>query len=408
MPRLTQAVPKYRKHRASGQAVVTISGRDHYLGPHGSRASKLLYDRLIAEWLANDRQPVLTAPERESLTVTEVVLRYWKFAQKHYRKNGKPTTSLDEVKQSLRPVRKLYGDTPAAEFGPKALKVCRRKMMEGKVCRRTVNDRVARIKLMFKWAVAEELVPPSVYQGLQAVAGLQKGRSEAPDHAPVKPVDDSIVDATIPFLPPVVDDMVRFQRLTGARPDEVCQLRPCDLDRSAEVWEYRPGHHKTEHHERKRVVLIGPKAHEVLLPYLLRAATTYCFSPAESDAKRKELMRARRKTKVQPSQIDRSKPGAKRKPGKHYTTCSYRRAIHKTVDRINRKRTKEAAQSGAKPELLPKWSPNRIRHSVATDIRRRFGLEAAQVILGHSKADVTQVYAERDLDLARRVIGEVG
>ena len=41
MPRYVNAVPKYRKHRASGQAIVTIHGRDHYLGPHGTKASRL-------------------------------------------------------------------------------------------------------------------------------------------------------------------------------------------------------------------------------------------------------------------------------------------------------------------------------------------------------------------------------
>ena len=40
MPRLTRANPKYRKHRASGQAVVTLDGRDRYLGPHGTNASR--------------------------------------------------------------------------------------------------------------------------------------------------------------------------------------------------------------------------------------------------------------------------------------------------------------------------------------------------------------------------------
>ncbi len=64
MPQLTHATPKYRKHRASGQAIVTIAGRDHYLGPHRSRASIVEYDRLIAEWLANDRQPILTQDEQ--------------------------------------------------------------------------------------------------------------------------------------------------------------------------------------------------------------------------------------------------------------------------------------------------------------------------------------------------------
>ncbi|MEO2032790.1 MAG: tyrosine-type recombinase/integrase [Planctomycetaceae bacterium] len=54
------------------------------------------------------------------------------------------------------------------------------------------------------------------------------------------------------------------------------------------------------------------------------------------------------------------------------------------------------------------WAPNRLRHSAATEIRKRYGLEAAQVILGHAKADTTQIYAERDATLAQRIAREVG
>jgi integrase len=49
-----------------------------------------------------------------------------------------------------------------------------------------------------------------------------------------------------------------------------------------------------------------------------------------------------------------------------------------------------------------------LRHTFATEVRREYGLEAAQVLLGHSRADVTQVYAERDLTLAVRVATEAG
>jgi integrase len=49
-----------------------------------------------------------------------------------------------------------------------------------------------------------------------------------------------------------------------------------------------------------------------------------------------------------------------------------------------------------------------LRHSAATEIRKRYGLEAAAVVLGHARADVTQIYAERDQDLAKRIIAEVG
>ncbi len=56
VPRLNHALPRYSMHRASGQAVVTIGGRDHYLGPFGSDASHCARDRLISQWLADGRQ----------------------------------------------------------------------------------------------------------------------------------------------------------------------------------------------------------------------------------------------------------------------------------------------------------------------------------------------------------------
>ena len=51
MPKLSQSFPKYSKHRSSGQVVVYVDGQMFYLGPHGTWASKVNYDRLIAEWL---------------------------------------------------------------------------------------------------------------------------------------------------------------------------------------------------------------------------------------------------------------------------------------------------------------------------------------------------------------------
>ena len=103
MPRLAQAVPKYRKHRASGQAIVSFAGRDHYLGPHGTKVSKQLYDRLIAEYLVQHRQ--MGRPEGTSIRVVEVLATYWKFCKSYYVKNGRPTNEQDAFKQIIRDVK---------------------------------------------------------------------------------------------------------------------------------------------------------------------------------------------------------------------------------------------------------------------------------------------------------------
>ena len=115
MPRLVQSVPKYQKHRASGQAVVTINGRDHYLGPHGTKASKLNYDRLITEWLSSGRSASYGAPERD-YTVVELIAVYLRYAKSYY--GDGPRSSAAAMTYAVRPLKELYGRTTAAEFGP--------------------------------------------------------------------------------------------------------------------------------------------------------------------------------------------------------------------------------------------------------------------------------------------------
>lgn len=417
MPWSNNHLPKYRKHRASGQAVVTLNGRDFYLGPHGTKASKLEYDRLLGEWLAAGRN--LLTCSRDELTVVELCACYFKFAKGHYQKDGHSTKVLPGLKCALRYLRERYGRQLATKFGHLALKALREQMVQENLSRRYINDHVDKIKRMFKWAVGEQLLPPSVYQSLAVVEGLRKGRSSARETDPILPVEDSVVDATLPCLPEVVADMVRLQRITGMRPAEVCILKPGNIDRTAAVWLYRPSTHKTEHRGRDRIVPLGPKAQEILFLYLARDAQCYCFLPCDS-----ELRRRAKQHRVRKSPLSYGNgPGTNRKlkpkwtAGERYDTNSYRHAIHRACDKTfpHPKLGSRLRNDMTIVQIteLKKWqsdhrcSPNQLRHAAATEIRKQFGLEAAQIILGHSAADVTQVYAERDLakgiEVARRI-----
>ena len=151
MPRLTLTVPRYRLHRQSGQAITTINGRDHLLGPHGTKASKVNYDRLIAEWLVNGRQPFVTADD--GLTIIELIARYWKFAEGHYIKDGKPTGEIGALRAAYKPLHELYGTTPAAEFGPLRLEALRNKMVGLGWSRGNINRTINRVRRLFRWGV---------------------------------------------------------------------------------------------------------------------------------------------------------------------------------------------------------------------------------------------------------------
>lgn len=386
-------VPSYRLHRASGQAVVTLSGRDHYLGVHGSPESHAEYQRLVAEWLASGCGAV---PDRSpDATVSEILAAYWTWAQEYYRKHGKQTSQVERVRRSLMPAQALYGSTPAREFGPVKLKACRARLVADGLSRPYINSLVGCLRRAWKWAVAEELVPAEVYHGLLAVTGLKLGRTEAREPAPITPVDPALVEQTLPHLSSEVRACVRFLQLVGCRPGEALSLRACDLDRSGPVWLYRPQTWKTEHHGKGRVIAVGPRAQEVLRSQLREGPdqSYHLFDPRRAMADFRARQRAARKTPVQPSQEDRSKKRRKEKePGERYDE----RALGRAIDQVCRR------------EGIPLWHPNQLRHGVGTTVRARYGLEAAQAVLGHAEASVTQIYAERDMATALRVAAEMG
>ena len=173
-------------------------------------------------------------------------------------------------------------------------------------------------------------------------------------------------------------------------------MRPSEIDRSGAVWTYRPGQHKTAHHGHARTIFIGPKARAILLPFLDAAGDDDApvFCPAAAAEEQRHARTAKRVTPAscgnRPGTNRKAEP--KRKPGRAYTVATYRRAI-----------TRGCEAAGVAP-----FAPNQLRHLAATVIRREHGLEAAQVILGHSKADITQVYAERDAAAAVRVVSSIG
>ena len=208
MARPRNKIPSYLPHKPSGQARVRISGRDVYLGPFGSPESKEAYARLIAEHFANGESETIILPDGEILTVAALVVKYDDHAQGYYVKNGRPTDERYAIKAAVAPLLRLYGSTPAEEFGPKRLKAVRqdfvssgRKRDGQPLTRKYVNYRTQCIVRMFRWAVEEELVPASVYQSLKAVAGLRKGRATSVlESRPFKPVPEE-------HIPPVLQQV---------------------------------------------------------------------------------------------------------------------------------------------------------------------------------------------------------
>ncbi len=392
MPRPRTNRPAYRHYRPKNLAVVRIEGRDHYLGPYGSEASYERYHRLVAEWLgpAPPLLPSLASPpprphaphdQRVDLEVLDVRPRLLP----EERRTDQRTILYPN---RSRPLRRLFGRTSTSEFGPKSLKVVGEHMVASGLCRTTINKYVHRIKRLFAWGVEQELVDVRIDQALATVRGLAKGRTKAAERPPVRPVTLEQINAALPHLSPILQAMIQFQRLTGCRPTEACLLRPCDIDTSGPVWCYRPSSHKTEHHgmERRRI-FIGPAAQQFLHPYLERPADAYCFSPASAAPKSPTTPIAGRRVEGAASrraiEVDRPAVHSGQLPPRHCS--SVREGGHRSLG------PESASASPGNP-----------------DFESEFGLESSQTVLGHSRADTTQLYAERDFALAENVMSQLG
>lgn len=193
---------------------------------------------------------------------------------------------------------------------------------------------------------------------------------------------------------------------------------------------YRPAQHKTGWRGKSRAIAVGPKAQAVLQPFLTADPEAYLFSPAVAVA---ELHAARTKARRTPRysshmrrNVEKRRPRPARAPAAVYNVTSYGHAIKRACDSAFplpkvlaplQGETRRAwwarltAEEKAEVTAWRKhhhWHPNQLRHSFATRVRKEHGLEAAQVLLGYTRADVTQVYAERDERLATEVAAAVG
>jgi len=407
-------LPKYRHFKLRNIGFLEFKRRRYYLpGLYGSQESLAAYRAKLAEFL----QPADLAPAETvdgSLPIAVLADRYLIWAATYYG----PQQTAGCIRDALRPLLMAYGRGPVKEFGPKSLAAIRDGMVRGSLgdwrakrpwSRTYVNRQVDRIRRMFRWGVSEEVVPVAVYEALRTLPSLRKGKTTARETKAVGPVPEATVNATVAVMPPTLAAMVRIQAVVGMRPANVCAMRLAEIDRTGDVWVYHPHQHKTAWRGQGLSIFLGPKAQEILEPFLNRDPERFLFSPAEAWEQRSLERRARRKTPVQPSQQHRRKGRTSRPLGDCYTVGSYRKAVLYAIKLANRKAATEAAERGdMPPSPIAEWHPNQLRHAVGTRIRASYGLEAAQVYLGHTRADVTQVYAERNLALAKRIASEIG
>ena len=357
--------PKLRHHKATGRAVVTLNGRDFYLGKWGTPAAKEKYDRMLAEWLNNGRRPQITTSD--SPTIAQVMNAYMDHAQVYYvDQDGNQTSEYHVIKSALRYLRRLYSSEIAVNFGPLALDTVRRSMITAGSSRTTINKYCSCIRRMFRWAASKQIVGADIHTALMTLDGLRSGRTEAKETDDVRPVADVHVEAIRDHVPAGVWAMIQLQRLTFARGGELCKLRAVGIDRTGPVWIHEAKKHKTAHKRRRRFLYFGPEAQRILEPFLeSHSLDAFLFDPrADNERARNE----------------------------HYDSARYRKLV----------------QAACKKANVPVWTPHQLRHTAATRIRGQYDTETAQLLLGHADLKTTQQYALPDHNRALNVMAKFG
>ena len=298
-----------------------------------------------ARILANIAATGIPDPGISTPKIGELAKRYLKhLAENSHPDSGEPKA----IKRAVDAMVAMFADVDASVFGTAKLIQLRDSWAE-RLCVSTVNKYHTYVVNLFRWAAMTEQVPAEVWHKLKTVPKLKPKQSKARDPKTVKPVPWDVVEKTLPHLSPTLQDVVRIQRLTGMRSGEVLGLTLDQIEDGV----YRPRKHKTQRYGHAREVALGPKSLEI---------------------------------------IARREPDADGLLFGGYTSASYGRAVTRVCRRLG----------------LPHWHPHQIRHAFATRVRASHGLDAAQAVLGHATARVTEIYAERVGGLAKKVVDEIG
>jgi integrase len=215
-----------------------------------------------------------------------------------------------------------------------------------------INRCMGRVKRMFRWGVANELCPPDVYAAVKEVSGLRIGRTEARETPGRHPVPEERIEAVRKIVRQRTRDLMDMILLTACRPGELLSLTTAMIDRSGEAWTARLVKHKTMHQGKSRILFFSPQAQPILRRYL-------------------------------------NEPYPERRLWRQKT---FLRALKNACAKLG----------------IPRFTPHWLRHTAATRLREQFGAEAAQVLLGHARLDMTELYAQKSVKLAVEVAAKVG
>ncbi|NNJ24031.1 tyrosine-type recombinase/integrase [Alienimonas chondri] len=365
-------LPKLSKN-PDGRAFVRIpktNGKRAYFGRYGTAEAEAKYREWVGAYVADPESTTRPAVEGWG-SIAKLCHKFMVHADEYYRdehRSGGHTSSYGTHKKVAETFAMLNGTKPADRIDASMVRAFQRYLVVtpgkgGKPAARVyVNALVDDLRYQIKWWESHGLVPKGTHHHVMTVENLKEGRTSARETAAVQPVDQDVVVATMAYMPPTLAEMVCVQFACGMRPQDVCRLSWGHIDRSGDDWRYSPVRHKNAWRKKKLVKAIPEAVRPLLLKRADRPADEAIFRPVDAAA---EQRGGRRSRKVQ------------------YNTDFYRQSIHRAV--------RQARDDG---KDVPTWSPNQLRHAIATAAGEQFDLEGASALLGHSGTAATAIYAK--------------
>jgi len=344
-------IPKYRHQKSRNLAVVRIAGKDIYLGKYNSPKSHEKYHRLVEEFCQRHAQTQISG-----VTIAALAAVYKSYSQERYQE-----ATLKLYHRTMQRFAILFPELDSQDLACSHLEAFQMSLVQRNLTAKTINDYLARLKNIFCWASRNKYMPAQnllFFDMLDRVDNTWPGVRQTDK---VKPVSIEQINEILTDVPKRVAALIKFQFHTACRPSEARMLRLCDIEKSGDVWFYCPPKHKTSHQGKQRRIPLGPLAQHVIESQPIVDPTSYLFHSGD--------------------------------PSRPYKKDSYSRAVRRACERAG---------------IAPHWTPNQIRHTAATRLRAEFDIEVATVVLGHSHVRTTEIYAEKNMDLAIKAAMEIG
>lgn len=264
-----------------------------------------------------------------------------------------------------------------------------------------VNRLVNRFKKILAWGINNGYLSPMFRESIRLFPGITsanpRGLPEAPRRVAVRDCD---VIATLPYLHPVIADMVKVQRGACLRPSEICELKVGEIIfTKTGIAVVNKEKHKIARTGVHRQIAFGLAELNILNQYCEgREPDEYVFSMKLIMDLFLKNKRFSRKTKLSPGQ--RIAEEAR----KQTRLDRFREFVDpETYGKIIKRAVLQAMKDNPEIEY---WTPYQLRHASYSEISARYGYEVASKVAGHLSPNLARVYDHSAAVVSQRIAAE--